>query len=365
MSPVDPVIHKTNNCLHPPKVSLILLDWSVRERYQALDWLRKQTVPREVYELIWIELYDRVAGEALEKAEVVISCGQKGIYHKHMGYNAGLLMAQGEIVTVCDSDAVFPRSFIESIIRGFHMESGSEPKSQVLMHYQWRTSSTYPDDLRDLSQLSDYKWAELWPNVGACMTVRKVDAMRFGGFDEHHSFRGYMCGPYDLGWRLVNAGIPEVWHDPEVALWHFSHPDPYATYAQRFSFDLWREIRHIHLDGHALTAVEALCSGRILPLNENPRIYRSRMSMRRIGTAFEAGYASAAAPSGFSIGQKLRLRILLALEPLIRVLPELRLLKLLRWCFGSGSRRLMEELRNSCRHAEQDESAAPGAKTKQ
>ena len=47
------------------------------------------------------------------------------------------------------------------------------------------------------------------------MTVRKADAIRFGGFDEHADYRGYLCGPYELGWRLVNAGLPEV-YAPEL-----------------------------------------------------------------------------------------------------------------------------------------------------
>ena len=40
------------------KLSIILLDWSVREYFQALHFLRKQSVPRDQYELIWVELYD-------------------------------------------------------------------------------------------------------------------------------------------------------------------------------------------------------------------------------------------------------------------------------------------------------------------
>src|SRR5204862_195682 len=87
--------------LDPP--SIILLDWSCRERFHALQWLADQTVARDQYELIWVELFDRVVPQALQGADVVLTCSQKGTYHKHEGYNAGLLVSRGKVVTVCDS----------------------------------------------------------------------------------------------------------------------------------------------------------------------------------------------------------------------------------------------------------------------
>ncbi len=303
-------IHKSNASERPPKVSIILLDWSVRERFQALEWLPKQAVPREDYELIWVELYNRLEPDVMAVADVVITCSQKGQYHKHLGYNVGLLQARGQIITICDSDAVFPPNFIESILNAFRLSDEEEaPVSQVLMHYQWRTKHLYPDGLSDVNDLSQYEWLPLWPNVGACMSVRISDAIRLGGFDEHTSLRGYMCGPYDLGWRLVNAGLPEVWHDESVALWHFAHPDPVQSFGQKFSFKLWREISYPHLDGHALTCVEALATGRLLPLKENPQIYNRRLGERKIGTKFEEHYAHITGPQGFSTWDLVKLRL--------------------------------------------------------
>jgi hypothetical protein len=291
----QPIIHKANARPSPPTVSVILLDWSCRESLHALQWLAHQTVPRETYELIWIELYARVLPEALDKADTVITCKQTGIYHKHVGYNVGTLHARGEIITVCDSDAVFPPDFVESILQAF-----TPPHAPVLMHYEYRTRESYPANLREINQLHQFKWAELWPNVGACMSVRKADAIRFGGFDEHPSFRGYLCGPYDLGWRLINAGRPEVWHPPSVALWHFAHPDPPASFGQSFSWKRWREIAHPHVEFHALTAVEAFATGRLLPLKENPEIHKLRMADRQIGSPLEKRFATMTDAHGFS-----------------------------------------------------------------
>ena len=312
-------IHKRNDRPQPPLVSLILLDWSCRERFHALDWLQKQTVPREQYEVMWVELFDRVVPQVIQGADVVITCGQKGSYHKHKGYNIGLLQSRGQVITVCDSDAVFPPNFIESIIKSFQVGKGNADPL-VLMHYEWRTNSEYPDHLTRIDEVSSFQWQELWPNVGACVSVRRADAIRFGGFAEHSSYRGFVCGPYDLGWRLVNAGLPEVWHDSSVALWHFAHPAPYFRPLE-FSFRNLRrffEVSYPHCEYHALTAVEAFSTGRMLPLQENPEVYGLRMSLRRIGTPFEEKYATRTGAQGFSRFQRLLLRFALVREGLMR-----------------------------------------------
>ena len=311
-----PIVHKLNCASDKPLVSLVLLDWSVRERFHALDWLSKQSIPRGRYEIIWIELYDRVVPAVVQKADIVLSLNQKGLYHKHVGYNIGLVHSGGAVITVCDSDAVFPPDFIASIVNMFELDQPCEPRSLVLMHYEWRTKSSYPDDLTDIEQLKDYTWQDLWPNVGACVSVRRKDAIALGGFDEHYSFRGYMCGPYDLAWRLINAGIPEVWHDPSVALWHFAHPDPTGS-TTPFSMELWKEVADSHIDGHALTAVEAFSTGRTWVLKENPELHRLRMEQRVIGTEFEKKYSDMGLKH-FSRWGRLELHTLVLLEPVRR-----------------------------------------------
>lgn len=284
-------VHKSTRSASRPEVSIILLDWSCRERYHTVDWLTRQDVSRDTYEIVWVELYDRVVTEVFDKVDTLITCSQKGVYHKHVGYNTGVLYSSGRIVTVCDSDAVFPHDFVRSIVNTFTADNSETYKSVVLMHHEYRSRHQYPDNLNDIGQLPNYEWAPLWPNVGACMSATRRDVIQFGGFDEHKSFRGYLCGPYDLGWRLVNAGLPEIWHDPSVALWHFAHPDPVASFGQTFSIQRWREKTYPHIDHHAFYAVEAFSTGRLLPLSENPDIRDLRLRSRIIGTTFEEQYS--------------------------------------------------------------------------
>lgn len=287
-----------------PILSIILLDWSVRENFHVLDWLNNQTVDRSLYELIWVEAHDRVLDHVTPKVDQHILCHQRGLYHKHAAWNAAALHARGQLVTFSDSDAIYPPAFVASVLAAFGSAEGTRAQELILMHYEWRTRSLYPGGITSMQQLEQFEWLPLWPNVGACMTIRTDDFIRYGGLDEHQSYRGYMCGPYELGWRMVNAGVPEIWHDQSVALWHFAHPDPPNTLGQRFSFKLWSETRHPHMSGHALSAVEGFSSGRIAPLEENAEIWRKRMAKRRIGTELEAEYASLCGPSGFSRPRK-------------------------------------------------------------
>ncbi|MBV8731278.1 MAG: hypothetical protein JO336_15835 [Acidobacteriia bacterium] len=297
-------IHKRNTRAKLPKLSIVLLDWSCRERFDPLNWLEQQDVPRDSYELIWVELFGRVIPEAMEHADVVVTCHQSEPYHKHEGYNIGLLLASGELLCVCDSDAVFPPEFVRSICGHFYGEGpgdqSSAPRGSVLFHFEGRSSLSYPG-LRTANELKNgnWHWSGLHPNVGACMTVRTANAYRFGGFDEDPVYAGYLCGPYELGWRLLNAGLAEVWHDPATMLWHFAHPDPVGDNGILPSLRQIREMVYPHVDLHALHAVESLTCGRLLPLKENTAIFRHRLSSRAFGTEFVARYAFHGAPGGF------------------------------------------------------------------
>ncbi|MGH8648877.1 MAG: hypothetical protein ACREUP_06180, partial [Burkholderiales bacterium] len=44
-----------------PRLSLILLDWSVRESFHLLHYLARQDVPRDAFEVLVIEYYARVS----------------------------------------------------------------------------------------------------------------------------------------------------------------------------------------------------------------------------------------------------------------------------------------------------------------
>ena len=307
---MDPevTIHKKNIRAKEPLVSVILLDWSVRERFHALDWLNKQDIARDEYELIWLELYDGVPPEAMEKADVVVTCNTKGTYSKHKGSNIGYLHARGRIVTNCDSDAVFPPNFVSSIIKTFDPHGSGELRSIVLMHDQCRNNSiSYPDGISTIEEVRRYPWLPLWKNVGACTSFRKLDVIRFGGWDEHKTYRGFSAGA-DLPWRLMNAGLPQIWHDDSVVLYHFAHPHPEVFKIFSFSLKMWKELVTPYVHGVPFTAVESFATGRVLPLTENSEFHKARMALRKIDSESELMIGNLPIPiTGFTKVQKLKM----------------------------------------------------------
>ncbi len=231
------------------KVSVILLDWSVRESFHSLQYLNRQTVDRSRYELIWIEFYDRKPQallEAVEAAEaagrplvdklVVMNYPRDVIFHKHRMYNLGIVLSEGDICVICDSDAMFTPNFIQSIITAFEQNPQSavhldEVRSVSRKFYPFNyptfeefLGSQCPNwtgkTTKGLDRSSDMLHEA---NYGACLAARRDDLVRIGGSDEHLDYLGYICGPYDLTFRLVNAGCRERWLTDEY-LYHSWHP---------------------------------------------------------------------------------------------------------------------------------------------
>lgn len=271
-----------------PKISVILLDWGVRESFHALHYLNRQTAPREDYELIWIEFYDRkpqglrdmLAAPVLDKWLVLGYPGDM-IFHKHRCYNVGILAAAGEVCVLCDSDAIFRPTFIASLVRAFE-----ETPRRVVHIDEVRNSDRrfYPFNYPEITEIIGpgcYNWrgtvtvgvGEIADrihraNYGACMAARRRDLLAVGGADEHLDYLGYVCGPYDLTFRLVNYhGQDERWLRDEY-LYHVWHPNESGVNT---------DYQGPH-DGKfmALRALDARASFRVKPWLKNPWIARAR-----------------------------------------------------------------------------------------
>jgi hypothetical protein len=263
-----------------PKVSLILLDWSVRESFHLLHYLARQAVPRDAFEVIVIEYYSTVS-DAVRKFEeevdtwVLLEMPDACYYHKHLMYNAGIVLARGEICVICDSDAMVKPTFIRSILEAFEREP------QLVLHID-----QFRNNRRDLYPFSYPSFEEVLGegcinnaggkpagivdradpihsrNYGACMCARRDALIEVGGADEHVDFLGHICGPYDMTWRLLNSGRRERWHESEF-MYHTWHPGQAGVDNYLGPHDG----RHV-----STTSLAALASGRIEPLVENAAI---------------------------------------------------------------------------------------------
>lgn len=267
-----------------PRLTLILLDWSVRESFHLLHYLAAQDVPRDSFEVLVIEYYSRVS-EAIRKFEgevdtwLLLEMPEDCYYHKHLMYNAGIVLARGEICVICDSDAMVKPGFIRAILETFEREP------QAALHLD-----QFRNNRRDLHPFSYPSFEEVAGegcinnrggtpsgmldqedpihsrNYGACMCARRADLIGIGGADEHVDFLGHICGPYDLTFRLVNRGLRELWHPGEF-MYHTWHPGQAGVDNYLGPHDG----RHM-----SSTSLAALASGRVRPLVENPAIRRLR-----------------------------------------------------------------------------------------
>lgn len=304
-----------------PRISILLIDWGVRESFHSLHYLNHQTVDRDAYELIWIEFYDHKPPELARMADrgdrrspfldkwMVLGYPADYIFHKHRLYNIGILLAEADICVICDSDAIFRPTFIETLLRAYaetptaviHLDEVRNVR-QDLYPFQypeidellgpgcinWRGSTTLgldssPDRLHHA-------------NYGACMAARRKDLLAIGGADEDLDFLGYICGPYDLTFRLLNYGRIERWMRDEY-LYHTWHPNQYG-----FNTDYQGPHDGFHL---SLLALETRATFRVGPTVKNPWLARLRGNsgpdveqfLRLIGERAEPAWRAGAQPS--------------------------------------------------------------------
>ena len=268
-----------------PKVSLILLDWSVRESFHLLDYLSKQDVDRGLFEVIIIEYYSLIS-DAIRPFEdevdswLLLEMPEDCYYHKHLMYNAGIVVAKGDVCVICDSDGMVKEGFIRTIVEQF------EKEPQIVLHLdQFRNMRrdfypfNYPSFEEVLNEgcinnvggvtkgILDVEDIIHTRNYGACMCARRVDLIAIGGADEHIHFLGHICGPYDMTFRLINMGRREVWHRSEF-MYHTWHPGQAGVDNYLGPHDG----RHM-----STTALNALVSHRVQPLVENTAIAALRM----------------------------------------------------------------------------------------
>jgi hypothetical protein len=272
-----------------PRLSLILLDWSVRESFHLFHYLKSQTVPRDAFEVILVEYYGGVSTAAEKFAEqidtwMLLEMPVDCYYHKHLMYNAGVVVSQGEILMFGDSDAMVRPAFVETILKAFdrdplmvyHMDQFRNVRRDFYPFNYPSFDEVLGDGcINNVDGKTKGILDEADPmhtrNYGACMCAAREDIVAIGGADEDLTYLGHICGPYDMTFRLMNLGRRLAWESNEY-LYHTWHPgsDGIDNYLGPH-------------DGRNMstTAFQALCSGRIKPLIENEAIRRLRSGVQK------------------------------------------------------------------------------------
>lgn len=270
-----------------PKISLILLDWGVRESLHLLHYLSKQTIARDLFEVVVIEYYSGISKAIEQFADevdswILLEMPKEAYYHKHLMYNAGIIISRGEYSIICDSDAMAKPTFLASVLQEFTQDPN------IVLHIdQFRNNRKdfYPFNYPSFEEVTgrgciNYQNGKTTGmsltediihnrNYGACFCARRDLLIAIGGADEHIDFIGHICGPYDLTFRLINYGCREVWHESEF-LYHTWHPGQ----AGENNYLGPHDGRHM-----STTSLEALYNMRIFPHVENPLISKLRAGL--------------------------------------------------------------------------------------
>lgn len=224
-----------------PKISVVMVDGSFRERFHSLDYLADQTMSREDYEVLWCEYYGHVAPELSQRLEAMpnaraICLDRGGVYHSSYCFNAGIAAARGELIVIPDADLVFERDFLETVWR-------DHEQNERLVEYFHRYNEPEPAEAKVVKPVTIERLRQVCKltnpaNYGACLSVRRQWLMAINGYEQHPVFAtGFHANDVDVYTRLRNLGLVVRWH-PEVRLYHPWHPQT-AYVAPNFTPQHW------------------------------------------------------------------------------------------------------------------------------
>ncbi len=291
-----------NHVNSTPHISFVLMDWGCRESFHTIEYLNNQTVPRDSYEIIWIEYYNRKPTRIADLINqykkrglespintwIVMGRPKGEVFRKHWVNNIGILHAKGEIVCFIDSDAITSPTVVDTIIREFEDNPDvilySEeirtpdksfypfgyPNPQEIIPTAVNMRNGVPVAMRNFRSglLADPSLIHC-RNYGACFSARKEDLIRIGGWDEHDDYAGYIAGPYEMSLRMELTGKREVWSHFEL-LYHVPHPGNSGIDNYSGPHDG---------KGVSSTAMKILETKRIFPLVENKDIKAMRLRL--------------------------------------------------------------------------------------
>ena len=217
----------------PVALSVLLADANGSRYRNLARALEGQSLSRSAFEIVAVDVFDRVSPGLLRTADTVVALGQNEyLYNRNAAFNVGLAQANGRTVILFDRDGALEADFLRRLLQTFE---GRDDGAFMAVNRGGLTA-----DRRGV----------------ACLALARTRALRAGGLDESPYRSAGLGGPYELAQRLSADR-------PETAVLDGFDAEPVAE--ERDIEPLLRDL-----------SPYAFSAARRLPRNENPAIQALR-----------------------------------------------------------------------------------------
>lgn len=206
------------------RISIVMVDGGFRENFRPIEYWLNQTLPRNQYELIWVDYTDRVATEitALPKVRCFALGRDDEPQVLAYAFNEGIRRARGEIVVLPDADVACEPDLLETVAN--ELTEDHELVLYVLRLDQPKAHFRPDQDLGHLRRTCSIKHTY---NYGGCTAVRREWLIKMNGYEQLPFFAAYHYNGGDNYIRFKNMGLKVRWH-PTQRVYHPWHPVPPA-----------------------------------------------------------------------------------------------------------------------------------------
>lgn len=219
-----------------PKISVITWDAGFRENFHTIDSFANQTIPKEDYEFIWVDYYDKIKPEVQAKITGIpnaksLCVNGNGQWRLATCLNYGIKNSSGELLVIPDGDIVVNSDFLSKV-----WDAHSKIDNLVLYFRRWDEPEHAHSSEISIEHMEKVCEMNNPTNYSGCITMRRHVWDYVNGYEEHPLFAGPSFTGLELYTRLKNAGFPIMWH-PTVKIYHPWHANT-GTPAQRIEEEL-------------------------------------------------------------------------------------------------------------------------------
>ncbi len=215
-----------SNTAKQPKISVVMVDGAFRERYDSIDFMAKQNLPADSYELIWVEYFNKIDPDLQQRIDVAskthnfraIALGRTGPYHSSYCFNRGINEAKGELVVIPDADVIAEPDFLEKVFLDH-----AEHDRLVTYYHRYNEPESQRAEQVDIKHLREVCELTNPSNHGACIATRRKWFIEINGYEQSPIFAtGFHANDKDVYARLCSLGLMVRWN-PDVKLYHPWH----------------------------------------------------------------------------------------------------------------------------------------------